>query len=249
MLLHFLSVEETGGGTEGKFCRSRRFIGLFAFVVLFASAMHCFGGEYLLRFADYLNETDTNLIAISDWSEATHSDTGALLRARMLIFEEYPPIPPVEDEHTLIKVYVDLQSVTLGAADRVRIYFDISSNPLHWDMRDARGKPVPPNGRPVFGWAGPYPQPCWLTLPFDSALRLRANLNYGGRDKYGVFIPINGLNGGSWQFQPGDTNDYFIVATFTSNPPPNYVSTNSLTDRVWNGTVILPEAKLRVRKR
>jgi hypothetical protein len=197
------------------------------------------GETHAIRIVDYFNESQTNLVADSGWSEPV-DDRFFSLRARMIIFEEYPPL----EEGSVIKVYIELQNLNLGIGDK-RVYFDIR-NALSWEVSDSNGKRVPHKPVPVMGWAGPPPQPCWITLPYDSTVRLRANLNFGGRSGGTLVVPINGLSGEAWQFPVGDTNTYFVTPTVNLNPPASVLTNMSpMNQEVWKGKLTLPRTKLK----
>ena len=97
----------------------------------------------------------------------------------------------------------------------------------------------------LFGWktqtvpvpgSGGRPGKAWVTLPFDSTLRLRANpYGFGRADADGLLIP---LGSDAWLIRAGDTADYFLAGTFASVPK------DGVGINVWTGEIKLPKAKV-----
>jgi hypothetical protein len=190
---------------------------------------------------DWFQETDTNLVVSSAWSDPVQINY-IPIRARMLIYEGYPP----DVGGSMVKVYVELQNIARTVDRKARIYFDINKA-LRWEILDVTAKPVPRARRAGGSWGGPMPTPTWLTLPPDCTVRLRSSLIPGRRDKYGLSLAIGGLLGPRWDFPPNDTNEYFISATVVIDPPTNSLSAGITTDAsVWEGTLTIPKVKLKV---
>jgi hypothetical protein len=195
-----------------------------ALFLLLASLQGCFG------------QTDTNLIATGDWSEAISDGPGPALRGRLLVYGERSPSAA---NHA--RVYLELQHVFQGGwANPVEVYFEFGlQTDLHFEMRDQHGQPIPQEPVAIIG---PVANPYWVTLPCESTVRVRADTLLGPPTRpqgLEVFVP-----GGCWIIPPNSTNDFFLSATFT--PPPDHPS--PLNYRVWQGTLKLPKVKLPVKK-
>jgi hypothetical protein len=183
--------------------------------------------------------SDTNVIAISGWSEpvpqarADMVDCGSV-RGRLLIL--YADSANHASRHPETQVYLELQNVGKAVHHPLDIYFDPRGS-LQREMRDAHDRIVTRGGGPG---SGIFPAPCWVTLPCDASIRLRASwYGYGMPRNQGLMIPL---------FQnvfirPGDTNEYSLTVTFTATlPPTNHVS--SPENCVWQGKLTLPPLKL-----
>ena len=85
-------------------------------------------------------------------------------------------------------VYVELENASPTHPGVPAVYFDPGA--LKCDLLDAAGKSVPQTG--TFGGGG-RSGAVWLALPFDPALRVRANpFGFGRPD--GLLIPLNDAN-------------------------------------------------------
>jgi hypothetical protein len=140
------------------------------------------------------------------------------------------------------RIYLELQHVFKGAwYNPLEIYFDIGlSDDLHFEMRDKFDQPVPQFPVKI---RGPAPNPCWVTLPCDSTVRLRADTYTLGPpskpDGLGILV-----RGGCWLIRPNATNDFFLSGSFT----PSTDHPSSLKYHVWRGTLKLPKVKIPVEK-
>ncbi len=214
---------------------------VFTPILVLVACQVCFAAE------------DTNIIAISDWSQpvATQSGSGGQkLRARMLVM--YGRGACFEGPDLETQFYLELSSVTCGNAP-MQICFNPAQQ-LSCVLLDANGKPVT-TPRPG---AGSIPESGgdWITLPYDSTIRLRVNSSGYGYKKGG------GLNlylwpSGSWNLRAGDTNTYFLTCTFTvtnhvavgMNRPSGFTPHETeLYNAEWSGTIELPRMKILVPK-
>lgn len=188
---------------------------------------------------------DTNIVAISDWSKPVGATNGATLRARMIISEEHSPAHAGPQKETAF--YLEFQNVTGAVGDTLQFYFD-PGRALHCELLDADGKPSPPDG--VAGNGGGA-GPCWITLPYDSTIRLRANMyGYGLKPEDGFMLVMSPPNMQSWTIRPGDTKTYFMSGTFTVATPTNHVTKDSDDARsIWSGALVLPKMKISLPKR
>jgi hypothetical protein len=180
-------------------------------------------------------QTDTNLIAVGDWSEAVSGgpDPAAqVLRGRLLVYDERSPSAA---NHA--RVYLELQHVfAFGWDNPMEVYFEFGDrNDLHFEMRDGSGQPVRPERHPV---RGSLRNPFWVTLPCESTVRLRVD------DLLGTLEKPDGLVILGFLMPPNATNDFSLSATFT--PPKNHPS--PLHYHVWQGTLKLPKVKIPAKK-
>ncbi|MSR65293.1 MAG: hypothetical protein EXS18_05870 [Verrucomicrobiae bacterium] len=184
---------------------------------------------------------------MSDWSEPVGTFYGATLRARLVVLRGHTPGDASDLLQTM--VYVELQNLGLSPTE---VYFDAEhghdfrpeyKGGLDCELSDAHGKPVPQSPS---AFSGGCPSTCWITLQYDSTVRLRANC-YGirGPKEGGLVIPAPGRY---WFLKAGDTNNYFLSATFTTDPPTNRSPRLSITNmHVWSGTLTIPKTKIVMR--
>jgi hypothetical protein len=192
---------------------------------------------------------NTNFIAVSDWSQIV-GERGAL-RARLLLAHLYQ-IPYSE---TIL--YIELQNAENGRVP-LQIFYD-PRNGLHCKLVDAHGNPPPRMGG---GGSGNDPGACWISLPEDATIRLRANtyqvaqiLGSPPIDK-GDFLSLRLPPSSSspkelreWTIPAGDTNDYYLSATLTITAPTNpvvHIPEEGL--KVFQGTLELPKLKISLKK-
>ena len=208
-------------------------------LILLASLHCCFGEE-------------PKVIAISDWTKPIdgcndffNSGNCATIRGRMVILQGHFPGDASELLSTM--VYVELQNLGLRPTE---IYFDAEhghdfrreyKGGLNCDLFDLQGKPV---SQRMSAFGGRCPASQWITLPYDSTVRLRANC-FGIRSpkEGGLVLPFPGKE---WFIQPTDTNTYFLSATFTAIAPINHVSdeVKHAVIVVWDGTLIFPQMQI-----
>jgi hypothetical protein len=106
---------------------------------------------------------DTNIIAVSDWSEPVGFHTHSV-RGRLLILNGSEPADGgSKTDQTMM--FVELQQVTGAQAPSVKIYFDVMN--LSCNLTDSNGKPsLKPNSFP--GEDAPHSVrvgSCCLTIP------------------------------------------------------------------------------------
>jgi hypothetical protein len=188
---------------------------------------------------------DTNIVAISDWSKPVGTVYGASLRARMIIAQEHSPAHAGPWPET--EFYLEFQNVTSAVGAPLQFFFDPGSG-LRCEMVDANGKPPPPVG---MAGSGSGAGPCWITLPYDSTIRLRANIyGYGSKPEDGFMLVLLPPTMQYWAIKPGNTNDYFMSGTFTGSTPTNHIAKSFDDARtIWSGTLELPKMKISVPKR
>jgi hypothetical protein len=195
--------------------------------------------------------TSTLVVAAGEWSTPVVDSGGYGLRGRLLI-RETPQHRGPEGCHTA--VYLELQEWSDFVGQTMQVYCNMEGDMAHapdfkriqkagcrWELRDGFGKRVEES---PFGFSGAGPGTDWVTLPCDSSVRLRASLFGGGRledGSLGIALPSH-----YWVIPSRSTNEYFLSATFTVNPPTN--SFSPLVYHVWHGTLTLPKMKIPVRR-
>jgi hypothetical protein len=182
-------------------------------------------------FPSFGNE-ETNVVAVSSWSEPVDS-----VRGRLLICKGYSPGYAGSVPET--QVYLELQNVGTSKDESVQIHFD-PRNGLRCELKDEHNQAPPQTGT---GGSGSFPAACWVTLPYDSTVRLRASwYGYGMPEKAGLIIPLfNELI-----IQADNTKDYYLSGTFTASSATNRVS--AVGSRIWQGTLALPQMKVSARR-
>lgn len=195
--------------------------------LLLASLRCCFG------------QTDTNILATGGWSEAVTDSGGHTLRGRLLVYDDQGP-----GAANHARIYLELQQVFQGVWQTpLEIHFDIAKDDLHVELRDEHDRPVPQERPvPIIGPAPPG-NPCWVTLPCDSTVRLRADTYcYGPQTKPdGLEIFVNYQ---TWILRSNATNDYFLSGSFT----PSKDHPSPLNYHIWQGTLKLPKMKIPYKK-
>ena len=184
-------------------------------------------------------QTDTNLIATGDWSETVSDSDGHTLRGRLLVYDDQ-----TQSAANHARIYLELQHVfKVGWSNPLEIYFDIGiRSDLHLELRDKLDQPIPQEPVAI---RGPVPYPCWVTLPCDSTVRLRADTyTLGPRSKPDGLEILVGGGFGCWIIRPNATNDFFLSGSF--RPPKDHPS--PLNYHVWQGTLKLPKVKIPVKK-
>jgi hypothetical protein len=199
---------------------------------------------FLLLAAGHLSfaEGDAKIIATSDWSKPVGAAGGSIIRARMMVAQGRSaafagPWPETQ-------FYLEFQNVSSAIAAPTQFYFDPSSG-LRCVMKDAQGKAPSQAG----GGSGGGPGAAWITLPYDSAVRLRANMyGYGRKPGEGLLLCL-WPPAQYWDIATGDTNDYYLSGTFTITTPRSFVPKDVEAARsVWTGTLELPRMKIPVQK-
>jgi hypothetical protein len=129
-------------------------------------------------------------------------------------------------------VYVELRYAPEAAGEPISVFFD--PDLLKCALHDADGKDVPET--PMAG-SGGRPGKDWVTLPYDSTLRLRVNPYAFGRAKdVGLLIPLNNT---AWLITAGDSGEYFLSGTLAVSPPKDHGRTNA-----WQGELKLLKMKV-----
>jgi len=184
---------------------------------------------------------DTNIIVMSDWSKPVSTIHGHSLRMRMIV--SYGRGAAFDGPWPETQVHLEFQNASGAIVLPTQFYFDPSEG-LHCVMTDVNGKTVTTGGGGSGGGAGAS----WITLPYDSTIRLRANM-YGYGSKPGDGLNLTLYPPQAWWFRAGDTNVYFLSGTFTVTTPTNFVPRDFEVARsVWSGTLELPKMRITVPK-
>jgi len=176
-------------------------------------------------------------IASSDWSESVYNHDRSL-RARVLILEGRSRAYAGPDAEVL--VYVEIENTNSAWGEPLRVYFDPSQG-LNFEVLDADQKPVPPS--PTGGSGGDV-GPCWLTIPYDGSVRLRANPGGWGRGKdTALVLPLRPMQGQYWRLSP--EQDYYLTGSLKISPP-----TDNDIEHIddWRGELTFPKTKIAAEK-
>ncbi|MBC8126676.1 MAG: hypothetical protein H8M99_05965 [Gloeobacteraceae cyanobacterium ES-bin-144] len=185
---------------------------------------------------------DTNIVAISDWSKPVGARM--TLRARMIISQEHSPARDGLQKETAF--YLEFQNVTGAIGAPLQFYFEPGA--LRCELFDSDGKSLPAE---VVSGSGGGAGPCWITLPYDSTIRLLANMyGYGLKPEDGFMLVMAPPNMQGWTIRAGDTKAYSMSGTISVTTPANHVPKDGDDARtVWSGTLELPKMKLSVPKK
>lgn len=162
----------------------------------------------------------------------------------MLIAQEHSPAHAGPWPET--ELYLELQNVSGAVGPPMRIYFDPGRG-LRCELLNSLGKSLPERGTPGSGGGAGA---CWIILPYDSTIRLRANAyGYGMKPGDGFSLRLSPPGSQDWAIRAGDTNTYFLSSSFTVTPPTNHITQDFDEARtIWNGTLELPKMKIEIPK-
>jgi hypothetical protein len=171
------------------------------------------------------------VVAIGEWSAAVEG-----LRGRLIIAQKYPH---GDANYIETRVYVEVENSPEGDGVKQTIDFYFDPEQLTCELVDAAGKAVPQE--PSFG-SGGRPGACWVTLPYDSTMRLRVNpYGFGRAKEEGLLIP---LGNATWLVPTDATGEFFLSGTFVVSPPAALARGS-----VWSGTLTFPKMKVAAPKR
>lgn len=183
---------------------------------------------------------ESKLLAVSDWSEPVGyrevGKHGCSIRGRLLICEGYSSAYTGKTPET--QVYLELHNVSNGVGSPIELYCDVRDG-LQCELLDGHGQAAPTP--PTFN--GGFPEACWITLPHDATVRLRASwYGHGTQEGSDLRVPVYH----ELAVPAGTTNDYFLSGTFTVAPPTNHVF--SPGHEIWKGKLVLPRFQVPRRK-
>jgi len=193
----------------------------FALLLMLASCRCCLAAE------------EHKTIAISDWSESVYSHDRSL-RARVLVLEGRSRAYAGPDAEVL--VYVEIENTNGAWGEPLNVYFD-AANGLNFEVLDADDQPVP---RTPTGGSGGDVGACWIAIPYDSSVRLRANPGGWGRGKAkDLVLPLRPLQGQFWQLPPDV--DYYLTGSLRISPP-----TDDDIEHIedWRGELTFPKTRI-----
>jgi hypothetical protein len=183
-----------------------------------------------------LRAQEQRTLAESDWSERIESHD-RFLRARVLVVEGRSRAyagPGAE-----VMVYIELENTNAAWGKPLEVYFDPSTG-LKFEVLDADGKPIPPS--PMAGSGGDVGA-CWVTIPYDSSTRLRANPGWARTEHDQLVLPLRPLQGQFWRL-PAD-GEYYLQGSLKIAPP----SEDSIEHyEQWRGELKFPKTKIAARK-
>jgi hypothetical protein len=198
----------------------------------------------------------TKLVATGGWSKPVTGAHGNRISGRLLVYDgAYFTNELGKPGWFAAPVFVE---ITNEMGFPTQIFFNWEKD-VRFELRDVNGKPADnlKLSGGVFSWTPRDSN--WASVPADGLLRLRANRNvstqYLGTERpnpggLSLFFRL----GEEWLIPAGDTNDYFLSATFMPQPT-NYVvflaghgsqPTNSVpgSNAVWQATLEFPAVKL-----
>jgi hypothetical protein len=131
---------------------------------------------------------ESKLLAVSDWSEPVGyrevGKHGRSIRGRLLICEGYSSAYTGKTPET--QVYLELHNVSSGVGSPIELYCDVRDG-LQCELLDGHGQAAPTP--PTFN--GGFPEACWITLPHDATVRLRASwYGHGTQEGSDLRVPF-----------------------------------------------------------
>ena len=184
-------------------------------------------------FAGQPDAADAGVIGVGEWSEPVRDGDGHTLRGRLVVCDDRPA-----NASNHARVYLELEHG--GSATAMEVYYDINigNTALNLELRDGHDQPVP---RTAVATRAPSLPTCWVTLPGDATVRLRADL-------YAYVLKSDGLQlllgCGTWiipsNAPANAAAEFYLAGTFT--PPADHPS--PLKYHVWQGTLKLPKVKI-----
>jgi hypothetical protein len=147
--------------------------------------------------------------------------------------------------HPETQVYLEFQNVSGAIISPTQFFFDPTAG-LRCEVRDGNGLLLRASGGNTLGTGA-----SWITLPYDSTIRLRANAaGFGSTPGEGLILMLHPEAEQYWWIRTGDTNTYYLSGTFTVTTPTNFVPKDFETARaVWSGTLKLPKTRVYCPKR
>ncbi len=183
-------------------------------------------------------EEKPTILAESEWSKSVESHD-RLLRARWLLMEGRSRAYAGPGNEVLL--YLELQNANSAWGEPLRVYFDAAKG-LKFEIWDAEGNIVPPRFAPG---SGGDVATCWVTIPYDSTVRLRANPSWAKPEGVALALPLRPMQGQNWVFVELPDNDLSIVGKMTIDPP----TEDTIEHRDdWRGILEFPITKLALKK-
>jgi hypothetical protein len=193
----------------------------------------------ILLLADFCRgDEPPKLIAASEWSKPVESHD-RFLQARWLLLEGRSRAYAGPGTETLL--YIELQNANGAWGEPLRVYFNPGK--LQFEVLDADGKAIPAS--PTFGSGGDVGTG-WITIPYDSTVRLRANPGGWGKPADAVLaLPLRPMQGQYWLFREAPASDRFLAGKLTIAPP----TEDDFEHRDdWRGTLEFPKTKIPFKK-
>lgn len=189
-------------------------------------------------------QTDTNVIAVGDWSAPATNDFIAI-RGRLIVYYELTPDTNFPEDArayagSMARVYLELQAVPPFSWAPVEVYFDSDFEYLHVEMRDGHDKLIPAKQHSI---SYMLPSPFFMVIVSDSTIRVRVDMGTGGwNEPHDREIYVAGQY---WLVSPNTGKEYYLSATF--KPLTNCPSAHSY--HLWQGTLELPKVKIPIKKK
>ena len=183
--------------------------------------------------------TDTNILAMGEWSQPVADYSGSKIRGRLLICQS---IKHRGSSGIDIAVYLELQEHSDSYGRPVEVFCDFRKG-LHCELSDSSGNVAKSEFSLKFN--GPAPGPFTCILQSDSSVRLRVSPIVGCREPNGDW-DLLGPPFQSWYLDRNNTNAFYLSGTFKVNPTNSIVHGSS--PDVWEGTLILPKMKVLIKQ-
>jgi len=175
-------------------------------------------------------------IAASDWSESVYSHDRSL-RARVVVEEGRSRAYAGPNAEVL--VYIEIENTNASWGEPLHVYFDAEQG-LNFEVLDAEGKTIPPVAPPG---SGGDVATCWITIPYDGSVRLRANPGWGKGNDQSLVLPLRPLQGQYWRLSADQ--DYYLTGSLKISPP---TSDDIEHFDDWRGELHFPKTKIAARK-
>lgn len=183
-------------------------------------------------------EEKPTILAESEWSKSVESHD-RLLRARWLLMEGRSRAYAGPGKEVLL--YLELQNANSAWGEPLRVYFDAAKG-LKFEILDAEENVVPPS---LTAGSGGDVATCWVTIPYDSTVRLRANPGWAKPAGVALALPLRPMQGQNWLFVELPAKDLSMVGKLTIDPP----TEDTIEHRDdWRGTLEFPKTKLALKK-
>jgi hypothetical protein len=192
----------------------------------------------LATYSCSLSAEEHKTIAISDWSESVESHDRTL-RARVLVLEGRSRAYAGPGAEVL--VYVEIENTCGAWGNPLRVYFDAEQG-LNFEVLDADDNSVPHS--PTGGSGGDV-HAGWISIPYDSSVRLRANPGGWGRGAgmTDLVLPLRPHQGQYWRL-PAD-KDYYLQGKLKISPP----TEDDFEHRDdWRGELKFPKTRISAKK-
>ena len=183
---------------------------------------------------DCLAATDTNILALGEWSQPVKDYSGFAIRGRLLMCQSLKHRGSSGQD---VAVYLELQEYSNSYGRPVSVFCDFRKG-FQCELYDSDGKVMQPS--PSLRFNGPSVAAYSCILQSDSSARLRISPIAGCNIESG-YLELVVWPWQSWDIPMDGTNAYYLSGTL------NVAPTNSVhfaSPDVWEGTLTLPKMKI-----